>query len=398
MRIKRVNKGLSIFGKLKILALIISFALFLPISSFANEPEVAKNHELQIEGTTASNSHANAHEEKLVKFNPGKMILEHVKDAHDWHILDYHGHSVSIPLPVILYDNGLHMFISSKFEHGHATVESKGNYYKLHEGHIFKTDAAGTIEVGEKNAVTNPKPLDFSITKNVAAMFVGAIIILLIFFSIAKSYKKKGNAAPKGLQSLIEPVILFIKDQVILPSIGKKHYARFVPLLLTIFFFIFINNLLGLIPIVPFGANVTGNIAVTLILALIVFFVVNLNGNKSYWKHIFMPDVPIALWVLLIPIELFGVILKPFVLMLRLFANITAGHIIILGFFSLIFIFGEKNVAAGYGTSVLSVAFTLFMSVLELLVAFLQAYVFTLLTSLYIGSALEEHHHAEEHH
>ena len=169
-------------------------------------------------------------------------------------------------------------------------------------------------------------------------------------------------------------------------------------MLLTIFFFIFINNLLGLIPIAPFGANLTGNIAVTLVLALIVFIVVNFSANKYYWKHIFMPDVPLALWILLIPIELFGVILKPFVLMLRLFANITAGHIIMLGFFSLIFIFGEKNVAAGYGTSILSVAFTLFMSFLELLVAFLQAYVFTLLTSLYIGAAVEEHHHAEEHH
>ncbi|MEX0596838.1 MAG: F0F1 ATP synthase subunit A, partial [Candidatus Paceibacterota bacterium] len=223
------------------------------------------------------------------------------------------------------------------------------------------------------------------------------IIILFIFLSIAKSYKNRGKSAPKGLQSLIEPIIIFIRDEVVKPSVGH-HYEKFLPLLLTIFFFIFINNLMGLIPIFPFGANVTGNIAVTLVLSVVVFLVVSFNGNKHYWKHIFMPDVPPALWILLIPIEILGVVLKPFVLMLRLFANITAGHIIILGFFSLIFIFGEKSAIAGGGTAIFSVAFTLFMSVLELLVAFLQAYVFTLLASLYIGSATEEHHHSEEHH
>ncbi len=403
---KRENTRLFNNCNLKFFILAFVFTLFSPVFSFANEVENAPNHEIQHDSAvTAENhpavhaeSHGEGHGEEKVAFNPGKMILDHVKDAHDWHILDYNGHAVSIPLPVILYDNGLHFFSSSRFEHGHAVVESKGNFYKLHEGHVYKTDASGTIETGAEDVVKNAQPMDFSITKNVAALFLGAFIIILIFFSIAKSYKKRGNAAPKGLQSLVEPLILFLKDEVVIPSIGAKHAGRFLPMLLTIFFFIFINNLMGLIPIVPFGANLTGNIAVTMILALIVFFVVNFNGNKYYWKHIFMPDVPVALWILLIPIELFGVILKPFVLMLRLFANITAGHIIILGFFSLIFIFGERNVAAGYGTSVLSVAFTLFMSVLELLVAFLQAYVFTLLTSLYIGSALEEHHHAEEHH
>ncbi len=400
------NKGYSILTKLQLFVLISVFTLFSPIFSFANEVGNAKNTEIKstehIIAVDSSNDeeHAQpvAHEEAHEGFNPGKMILEHVKDAHDWHILDYHGHAVSIPLPVILYDNGLHVFMSSKFKHGHATVESKGNFYKLHEGKVFKTDANGAIELGDNETILNAKPLDFSITKNVMAMFIGAIIILLIFFSVAKAYKNRGNKAPKGLQSLIEPLILFIKDEVVIPSVGVKHHAKFLPMLLTIFFFIFINNLLGLIPIAPFGANLTGNIAVTLVLALIVFIVVNFSANKYYWKHIFMPDVPLALWILLIPIELFGVILKPFVLMLRLFANITAGHIIMLGFFSLIFIFGEKNVAAGYGTSILSVAFTLFMSFLELLVAFLQAYVFTLLTSLYIGAAVEEHHHAEEHH
>lgn len=399
------NKGLSILSKLQLFVLIFVFTLFSPVFSFANEPVNHQTPEIKNADISTSDSldaeeyaHPDAHAESHEVFNPGKMILQHVKDAHDWHILDYNGHAVSIPLPVIIYDNGVHMFMSSAFKHGHATVESKGNFYKLHEGHIYKTDASGAILIGDKEVVTNEQPMDFSITKNVFAMLIGAVIILLVFLTVAKSYKNRGNSAPKGLQSLIEPLILFIKDEVVVPSVGAKHASKFLPMLLTIFFFIFINNLLGLIPIAPFGANLTGNIAVTMILAVFVFIVVNFSGNKYYWKHIFMPDVPIALWILLIPIELFGVILKPFVLMLRLFANITAGHIIMLGFFSLIFIFGERNMYAGYGTSVLSVAFTLFMSVLELLVAFLQAYVFTLLTSLYIGAAVEEHHHAEDHH
>ncbi|MDI1234892.1 MAG: F0F1 ATP synthase subunit A [bacterium] len=402
------NKGLSILSKLQLFVLIFVFTLFSPVFSFANEHVNHPTQEIKNADISTSDSlddeeysHLDAHkgtpEEGHEVFNPGKMILEHVKDAHDWHILDWNGHAVSVPLPIILYDNGLHSFSSSKFNHGHAVVESKGNFYKLHDGHIYNTNAEGAIEIGEKKAVLNAKPMDFSITKNVMALLIGAILILVIFLTVAKSYKTRGKASPKGLQSLIEPLIIFLRDEVIKPSVGK-HYGRFLPLLLTIFFFIFINNLMGLIPIFPFGANLTGNIAVTMILALVVFVVVNFSGNKHYWKHIFMPDVPVGLWILLIPIEIIGVVLKPFVLMLRLFANITAGHIIILGFFSLIFIFGQKSVGAGYGASVLSVAFTLFMSVLELLVAFLQAYVFTLLASLYIGSATEEHHHAEDHH
>lgn len=403
------NKGLLILSKLQLFVLISVFTLFSPVFSFANEPVSEHKTEVKADTTVAhenheitatehvAEGHGEQHGEAEEAFNPGKMILDHVKDAHDWHILDYNGHPVGVPLPIILYDNGLHVFSSAKFEHGHAVVESKGNFYKLHDGHIYKTDAAGTIEIGEKKAVMNAKPMDFSITKNVLALLIGAVLMLVIFLSVAKAYKTRGKAAPRGLQSVIEPLIIFLRDEVIKPSVGK-HYARFLPLLLSIFFFIFINNLMGLIPIFPFGANLTGNIAVTMILAIIVFIVVNFSGNKHYWKHIFMPDVPVGLWILLIPIEIIGVVLKPFVLMLRLFANITAGHIIILGFFSLIFIFGQKSLGAGLGASVLSVAFTLFMSVLELLVAFLQAYVFTLLASLYIGSATEEHHHAEDHH
>lgn len=384
----RENKGLPIFKISSYIAFICFFTLAFSLKANSSNEILAHDTENVV--------HEN-HSEKKVGFKPGDMILGHVKDAHDWHLWDYKGHPVSIPLPIIIYDNGIHSFSSAKFEHGHAVVESKGNYYKLHSGKIYKTDVEGQIQIGEKKAVLNEKPIDLSITKNVFGLFIAAIVILIVFFSVAKSYKTRGKSSPKGLQSLIEPIIIFIRDEVVKPSIGK-HYEKFLPLLLSIFFFIFINNLMGLIPIFPFGANLTGNIAVTMVLALVVFFVVSFSGNKHYWKHIFMPDVPPALWILLIPIELLGVILKPFVLMLRLFANITAGHIIILGFFSLIFIFGEKNAVAGFGTSILSVAFTLFMSVLELLVAFLQAYVFTLLASLYIGSATEEHKHAEDHH
>ena len=395
------NKGLSTIKKLQNFTLIVIFSLFSPINSFA-DTTISLSDTTHVDKTEHSAAHTETHGHgEAEAFNPGKMILDHVKDAHDWHILDYTSngisHPVSVPLPIILYDNGLHVFMSSKFEHGHAVVESKGNYYKLHEGHIYKTELDGHIDADAKGVVSNATPIDLSITKNVFALLFGAVIILLIFLTVANGYKKRGVGAPKGIQSLLEILIVFMKDEVIKPSIGK-HYAKFLPLLLTIFFFIFINNLMGLIPLFPFGANLTGNIAVTMILALFIFVVVNFSGNKHYWKHIFMPDVPVALWILLIPIEILGVVLKPFVLMLRLFANITAGHIIILGFFSLIFIFGQKNLVAGYGSAVFSVAFTLFMSVLELLVAFLQAYVFTLLASLYIGSATEEHHHAEDHH
>jgi F-type H+-transporting ATPase subunit a len=221
------------------------------------------------------------------------------------------------------------------------------------------------------------------------------MIIVWVFISVAKVYQARGNKAPKGLQSWVEPVILFVRDDIARPAIGH-NYTRFMPYLLTLFFFILINNLMGLIPIFPFGANVTGNIAVTLVLAVFTFLITTFSSTKTYWMHIFnTPGVP---WWLKIPLplmpftELLGVITKPFVLMIRLFANITAGHIIAIGFFSLIFIFGEMNVAMGFGASVISVLFTIFMTFLELLVAFIQAYVFTLLSALYFGMAIEEHH------
>jgi F-type H+-transporting ATPase subunit a len=274
------------------------------------------------------------------------------------------------------------VFSSTHFNHGHDAYSG----FKLNEKN----------QVVWENATATEPIYDFSITKNVLAMFVAVLVLLVIMLSLAKTYSKRQGMAPKGFSNLVEPLIIFLRDEVAKSSIGPK-YERFMPLLLSIFFFIFVNNLMGLIPIFPGGANVTGNIAVTMVLAIVVFLTVNFNGNKYYWKNIFLPDVPKAMYLIIIPIEILGVVLKPFVLMLRLFANITAGHIIILGFFSLIFIFGAMSTGLGYAVSPLSVGFTLFMSFLELLVAFLQAFVFTLLTAIYIGMAVEEHHHAEHH-
>lgn len=327
------------------------------------------------------------------KFNAGEMIIEHVIDQHEWHIAEIGSTNITVPLPIIIIDNGKPVvFMSSKFHHGSEVYQG----YKLgteapYKGKIYKVKSDGTPD-------ESASLIDLSITKNVFALFFGIIVICIIMFSVKKSFIKRRGMAPKGLQSLIEPLIVFVRDDIVKPAIGKR-YKKFLPLMLTIFFFILINNLLGLIPFFPGGANLTGNLAVTGVLAIFTFFTIAFNGNKAYWKHIInAPGVP---WWLKLPlplmpiVELVGVFTKPFVLMVRLFANITAGHIIALGFISLIFIFGGMSVVAGYGVSVVSVVFYIFMGLLELLVAFIQAYVFTLLSSIYIGMAIEEHHHKE---
>jgi len=240
---------------------------------------------------------------------------------------------------------------------------------------------------------------DISITKNVLAMFVSLGLMLWMFISAAKMYKRNPGKAPKGMQGLLEPLIIFVRDDIAKSAIGEKRYKKYMPFLLTVFFFIWINNLMGLIPILPGGANVTGNIAVGMVLAAVVFIITIVTANKHYWRHIFaMPGVPIGVLVLLTPIEIFGMFLKPFVLMIRLFANMLAGHIIALSFFSLIFIFAEMSTGLGWGVGVFSVAFTIFMGMLELLVCFLQAYVFTLLAAMYFGSAIDEGHDKHNHH
>ncbi|WP_346862577.1 F0F1 ATP synthase subunit A [uncultured Draconibacterium sp.] len=346
--------------------------------------------------TQTADSHASDSHAEEEAFNAGEFVIDHVSDSYDWHITSFGETHISIPLPVILYSKhpelhegkAFHAFMSSKFHHGHSAYkgfqisESKDN-----KGKIVELDAHGE-ELG--------KPIDISITKTIAGVFVSVIILFWLVFSIASSTKKNQGKAPTGVQNLFEPIIFFIRDEVAKPAIGDKKYEKFMPFLLTLFFFILINNFMGLIPIPPFGANVTGNIGVTMVLALFTFGITTINGNKHYWKEIYNPDVP---WWLKFPIplmpivELSGVITKPFVLMVRLFANMMAGHMIVTVFVSLIFIFTSiMGAGAGFGISPVSVAFSVFILLLDVLVSFIQAYVFTLLSALYFGMATSEHH------
>jgi len=334
------------------------------------------------------------------KFNAGEVILHHVQDAHEIHIAG----DFAIPLPVILIDGGLKVFSSGNFYHGEKKEftnpknRKKEHYYQyenyilLHEK-VYKLDGK-ELKINKEGHPENATAVsDFSITKNVVGLIVVFTVLIWVFSKVARAYKANNNGAPSGVQGFFEPLIIFIRDEVAKPSVGH-HYERFMPFLLTLFFFILFNNLLGLIPFLG-GMNVTGNIAVTLVLALITFIITSINANKAYWMHIVAPPgVPLWLLPIMIPIEILGLFSKPFVLMLRLFANVTAGHIIILAFVGLIFIFNDKyGAAGGYGVSIVSTAFAIFMNCLELLVAFLQAYVFTLLAALYFGSATEEAHH-----
>lgn len=358
---------------MKRITILIFTIFFVSISIFANN-ETSKK-------ITETNNKK--------EFNPGQLIFDHILNSHDWHILTYHEHPISIPLPVIVWSklSGFHVFMSSKFNHGHSEYEGlkiceEGD----NKGKIIETTPNGSEYF----------PIDISISKNVLALFISISMLIWIFTTVAKKYKQNENKAPTGIQNLLEPVIIFIRDDVAKAAIGEKKYNKFVPYLLTIFFFIWLNNMMGIIPIFPGGYNLTGNISITMILALFTFVITSINASKTYWIHLFnLPGVP---WWVKIPIpimpvvEIMGIFTKPFVLMIRLFANMAAGHIIALGFISLIFIFGNISMAAGYGFSIVSVLFVVFMTVLELLVAFIQAYVFTLLSALYFGLAIEEHH------
>lgn len=365
-----------------ILSFIFIFSVLLGWSAVPEENGMQKH-----EPTTTS------HEEA---FNAGHLIIDHIVDTHEWHIATVGSHHIVIPLPIIIIDNGkLITFSSSRFEHGFASYQG----YKLeternsNKGKIVKV-LPGTMETDQ----SAKKPIDLSITKTVMGIFISSILMLIIFFTVSRAYIKNAGHAPKGIQSILEPLILFIRDDVARPSIGK-HYNKYMPFLLTTFFFIFFSNLIGLVPFFPGGANVTGNIAVTLVLASFTFIIILAKANKNYWIHIFNP--PGIPWWLKFPIplipviELAGVFIKPFVLMVRLFANIAAGHIIVLGFVALIFIFGQMNTVLAYGVSPVSIFFSIFISLLELLVAFIQAYVFTMLSALYFGMATEEHEHKE---
>jgi F-type H+-transporting ATPase subunit a len=311
-------------------------------------------------------------EEPAGKFNASEVILHHVMDDHVWHFWD--GHYGTVFLPVIVYssEKGLDIFSSRNFydEH-HKIVEYNG--YTLDHNKIYLSGS-------------HKKVFDLSITKNVAMLFINAALLVVVFMSVAKGYKKNKGKAPSGLQSFFEPIIIFVRDEVVKPNIGHR-YERFLPYMLTLFFFILFGNLLGLL---PGAANLTGNIAVTAVLAILTFLITNFSANKAYWSHIFWtPGVPLPLRLIILPVEIIGIFTKPISLMIRLFVAITAGHIVLLSLICLAFIFHSVYIGAG------STVMILFISLIELLVAGIQAYVFTLFSSLYIGMATAEH---DEHH
>jgi F-type H+-transporting ATPase subunit a len=387
-----------------------------------------------------------ASDEKGGKYDPIAPVMHHIANSNEFHIWG----DIHMPLPCILYspDNGLSFFMSSKFEHGHNAVDG----YVMHHGRVWRMENGpeGTVHLDHEEAAhdeahagdeahdahaegeshegeeaeahdeehapvvhvdgkaynliphyTLNEPtswFDFSITKNVFGMLLASIALLLIFVTVGRRAKKNSGKAPTGIQNAMEPFFTFIRDEVAIPMIGEKHYERFLPFIMTLFFFILFCNIVGLIPIFPFSANITGNIAVTLTLAVITFLVTTFNGNKQYWSHVlWMPGVPAPLKILILtPVEVLGLIIKPFSLMIRLFANITAGHIIILSLVGLIFLFGQNGTnAVGAGTGALiAIPFTLFMNLIELVVAFIQAFVFAMLSASYIGAAVEEGHEA----
>jgi F-type H+-transporting ATPase subunit a len=351
---------------------------------------------------------ADVKKEEKKGFDANEVIFGHVLDAHEFHFFSYEGkdgkeHEAVIPLPVILYSpqRGLSFFMFSKFHHGEeeyqgyrvlstkAIEEENLPVADYHEGQIVAVKESGQID----NSV---KVYDFSLTRNVVQMIIALGLLVWVMLTIAKKYKKGQGvtSAPKGSQSLIEPVIIFITDELAKPCLGNK-YQKYLPYILTVFFFILINNLVGLI---PGSANVTGNIAFTLILALISFVVIVFSTNKHYWGHIFNPPVPVGVKPILILVEFLSVFIKPMALMIRLFANMIAGHILIICLVSLIFIFGGLSAVAGWGASPLSIAFTIFIYFIEILVAFLQAYIFTYLTAVFVGQAFEGGHDDADHH
>jgi F-type H+-transporting ATPase subunit a len=358
---------------------------------------------LCIHTSYANEAHENSSEKHAEKeFNVNDMIMHHIKDAHEWHLFGPEHGGTSIYLPIILFDGGMKIFSSSHFYHGEAkvAVDHKSNetlhyvagvgpaegYAMFHEK-IYKLEN-GELHFEEGHPHGAEKPLDMSITKNVMSLFFGAIFMLVIMSIVARFYKKNGPVAPKGLTKFLEVLVVMVRDNVAKENIGEKKYEKYVPYLLTVFFFIFFNNLLGMIPFLPGGANLTGNISVTLFLAVGTLLITLFSSNGNYWKHIFAtPGVPYLLLPIMIPIEIVGILTKPFALMIRLFANMAAGHIIVLALIGIIFINGN----AAWGA--MSVPMALFISVLELLVAFLQAFLFVMLSALFIGAAVEEAHH-----
>ncbi|TCK83403.1 F0F1 ATP synthase subunit A [Albibacterium bauzanense] len=369
--------------------IIAFFALLFTFSTSSAQNDIASTSSVESESLQEL--------EKENGLDINNFILHHIADAHEFHFFGEGENWKGIYFPIILLtDQGLVTFSAKNFQLDHdgvVVVEKNGQrfvryhnkiYYASEEAEHGSFLSMTTNEKGE-HVVSNAKPWDFSITKNVFTILLSIAALCFIFISVANSYKKREGKAPKGLQSLIEPIIIFVRDDIAKPNLGYK-YERYMPYLLTVFFFIWFNNMFGLVPFFPGGANVTGNIAVTMVLASITLLITLFSGNKAYWGHIFRPNVPWWLYPLMIPVEIIGVFTKPIALMIRLFANITAGHILVLALISLIFVFESVAVAPA------SILFVLFISLIELLVAFIQAFIFTILSALFIGMAIEEHH------
>jgi F-type H+-transporting ATPase subunit a len=367
-----------------------------------HEPTASPEHGGEAHTADAGHSDpAHGGESKEEGIDIKEILFDHVGDKHDWHILDWNGHAVSVPLPVLIYDQakGFSAFLSNKFGHVHKGHGSQFGQSEAHNGYKLSRDLSKGIKEEIVNAETGSKAgiYDFSITKNVFSMFISIAILLSVMFAVAKRSKRNGTTkAPTGIQNAIEPIITFIRDNVARPFLGAAN-TKYMPLLLTIFFFVWINNLLGLL---PFGFNLTGNIAFTAMLALVYFVVMLFSSKKYFWGHTLNPPgVPLAIKFILVPIEILGIFIKPVALCLRLFANIFAGHTIILCVLSLIFIFTKQfNTGVGIGSILISVPFTIFMFFIELLVAAIQAFIFTNLSAVFIGQAIEEHHHDDAHH
>jgi F-type H+-transporting ATPase subunit a len=337
---------------------------FITFANSANDTVKVQPEHAPVAIHTEVAGHAEEHAPASKKDAVDAYIQHHLQDSHDFNLFsdEAEGKHYGFPLPVILFDNGLKVFSSSRFEHGEKVAEVDGNYYKLHHGKIYKTDASGDLKLDAHHHPTVEKPFDMSITKNVVTMLFVAALMFFMFVGLAKSYKK--GPIPTGFGRVLEPLIIFIREEVAIPNIGKDKYRKYMGFLLTVFFFIWILNLLGMTPL---GVNVTGNISVTVCLALITYVITQFSANKNYWKHIFA-------------------------LLIRLFANITAGHVVIMSLIAMMFV--GKNLAADMP---ISIGLTLFISVIELLVAFLQAFIFTMLSSLFIGMAVQDHHHEGDH-
>ncbi|MEC4048231.1 F0F1 ATP synthase subunit A [Flavobacterium sp. SUN046] len=390
-----------VFSNRPLQLILVALVASLPLFSSANN-SVDSVKAATVEKVEVAAHHGEATETKVLskeekaEADRKAFVKHHLLDSHDFTLFSYgkdeeHQKHFGFALPVILIDNGLQVFSSSKFEHGEAVAESNGNYYKInhHDGKVYKTDAEGTFSENEHGHVTNAQPIDLSITKNVLMIIVVGLIMFLLFAGLGKSYKKNGSIA-KGAGRFFEPIIIYIRDEIAIPNIGEKHYKKYMSFLLTIFFFIWFLNMFGLTPL---GVNITGNLAVTASLAILTYLITTFTAKKDYWKHIFwMPGVPVPMKFVLAPIELLGTIIKPFSLTIRLYANMLAGHVVLMTLIALMYKF---NSPIG---SPLSFMLAFVLSLLEVLVALLQAYIFTMLSALYFGSASEEHHHEEAHH